>query len=67
MITLDLPPQIEQIIIAQAQNQGLSVENYLLEQIANLVNQRELGGAESILLSMRDDFDEPLDDFKDYM
>lgn len=65
MITLDLPPQIEQIIIAQAQNQGLSVENYLLEQIANLVNQRELGGAESILLSMRDDFDEPLDDFKD--
>lgn len=65
MITLDLPPQIEQIIIAQAQNQGLSVENYLLEQIANLVNQRELGGAETILLSMRDDFDEPLDDFKD--
>lgn len=65
MITLDLPPQIEQIIIAQAQNQGLSVENYVLEQIANLVNQRELGGAESILLSMCDDFDEPLDDFKD--
>lgn len=36
MITLDLPPKIEQAIIQQAQQAGLSVENYLFQHISAL-------------------------------
>lgn len=28
---------------------------------------RKIGNAKGLILSMADDFDEPLDDFKDYM
>ncbi|UTO04700.1 DUF2281 domain-containing protein [Moraxella sp. FZLJ2107] len=70
MITLDLPPSTEQAIIAQAQNAGVSVESYLTAYINQLIStpkQRQLGGAEGSVLFMADDFDAPLDDFKDYM
>lgn len=67
MITLDLPPSIEQAIIAKAQDAGLSVESYLAAYIDELINtpkQRQLGGAAGSVLYMADDFDAPLDEFK---
>lgn len=70
MITLDLPPSTEQAIIAKAQDAGLSVESYLAAYINELINtpkQRQLGGAAGSVLYMADDFDAPLDGFKDYM
>lgn len=30
MLTLDLPPAYEQIIVTNAQNQGISPENYII-------------------------------------
>lgn len=69
---IDLPPHIEQHITAQAQIAGLSTEHYIIEQLTQLStksepNLRQLGGGEHFLLSNLDKFDEPLDDFKDYM
>lgn len=29
--------------------------------------ERRIGGGKNLIISMPDDFDEPLDDFKDYM
>lgn len=40
MITLDLPPKIEKAINFNAQQAGLSVENYLLNHIQDFVNQQ---------------------------
>lgn len=64
---LDLPPNIEQIITAQAKEQGLTPENYLIHHINEWLSERTLGGGEHLLIAMSDDFDAPLDDFKEYM
>ncbi len=52
----------EQIIIAKG-NKPL-VELVVLPQA---IPERRLGGAKSIVLFMTDDFDEPLDEFQEYM
>lgn len=39
MITLDLPPQIEQAVNTRAQQAGVSLEHYLLQYISALVQQ----------------------------
>lgn len=40
----------------------------MIEYIAQLTHlKRDLGGGEHLLVAMADDFDEPLDEFEDYM
>jgi len=38
-----------------------------LEVLPEARSQRKIGNARGLILSMAADFDEPLDDFKDYM
>ncbi|MCP4576635.1 MAG: type II toxin-antitoxin system Phd/YefM family antitoxin [Deltaproteobacteria bacterium] len=38
-----------------------------LDVLPNMRSHREIGRAKGLILSMADDFDEPLDDFMDYM
>lgn len=69
MIVLDLPPQTETILIEQATHAGLSLEHYLIKNLEQLAKpkSRQLGGGEHFLLSNLDKFDEPLDEFREYM
>lgn len=69
MIVLDLPPQTQTILTQQANHAGLSIENYLIWHLEQLTTpkSRQLGGGEHFLLSDLDNFDEPLEDFKDYV
>lgn len=41
MITLDLPPQIETVLIEQADHAGLTVENYLIQQLEQIVAPKQ--------------------------
>ena len=38
-----------------------------LEVLPEARSQRKIGNSKGLIRSMADDFDEPLDDFKDYM
>ena len=38
-----------------------------LDVLPSMRSHREIGHAKGLILSMSDDFDEPLDDFMDYM
>lgn len=38
MITLDLPPSIEQMIVEQSKQQGVSVENYITSLLPSYEN-----------------------------
>ncbi len=38
-----------------------------LDVLPSMRSHREIGRAKGLILSMADDFDEPLDDFMDYM
>ena len=38
-----------------------------LEVLPQARSNRKIGNAKGLILSMADDFDEPLDDFKEYM
>ena len=38
-----------------------------LEVLPEARGKRKIGNAEGLILSMADDFDEPLDDFEEYM
>ena len=38
-----------------------------LEVLPEARSERKIGNAKGLILSMADDFDEPLNDFKDYM
>jgi len=38
-----------------------------LEVLPEVRSHRKIGNAKGLILSMSDDFDEPLDDFKEYM
>jgi antitoxin (DNA-binding transcriptional repressor) of toxin-antitoxin stability system len=38
-----------------------------LEVMPEAKSNRKIGNAKDLILSMADDFDEPLDDFKEYM
>ena len=38
-----------------------------LEVLPEAQSSRKIGNAKGLILSMDDDFDEPLDDFKEYM
>ncbi|WP_413171978.1 hypothetical protein [Anabaena azotica] len=40
-LTLSLPPELEQYLIQEAQQQGLSVETYTLELIQKSIVQKE--------------------------
>lgn len=52
----------EEIIIAKG-NKPL----VRLEPLSQARSQRSMGAGKDIVISIGDDFDEPLDDFKDYM
>lgn len=52
----------EEVIIAKG-NKAL----VRLEPLPHLRPQRTLGGGEACVLEIADDFDAPLDDFKEYM
>lgn len=69
MITLELPSQTEMVLIEKANHAGLSLEHYLIKNLEQLAKPttRQLGGGEHFLLSNLDKFDEPLDEFKEYM
>lgn len=69
MIVLDLPPQTQTILTQQANHAGLSIENYLIWHLEQLATPKpgQLGGGEHFLLSDLDKFDEPLEDFRDYV
>lgn len=38
-----------------------------LEVVPEMRRRRRIGNAKGLILSISDDFDEPLDDFRDYM
>jgi antitoxin (DNA-binding transcriptional repressor) of toxin-antitoxin stability system len=38
-----------------------------LEVLPEALSERKIGNARGLILSMDDDFDEPLDDFREYM
>jgi len=38
-----------------------------LDVLPEARNQRKIGNAKDLILNMADDFDDPIDDFKDYM
>jgi len=38
-----------------------------LDVVPEMRSQRRIGNAKGMILSMSDDFDEPLDDFREYM
>ncbi|MFP3913113.1 MAG: type II toxin-antitoxin system Phd/YefM family antitoxin [Desulfobacteraceae bacterium] len=38
-----------------------------LDVLPEVRSRRKIGNAKGLILSMSDDFDEPLDDFRDYM
>ena len=38
-----------------------------LDVLPDVRSHRKIGNAKGLILSMADDFDEPLDDFRDYM
>ena len=40
-LTLSLPPELEQYLIQESQQQGLSVETYTLELIQKSILQKE--------------------------
>ena len=52
----------KQVIIARG-NQPV----VRLEVLPEARSERKIGNAKGLILSMADDFDEPLDDFKGYM
>ncbi len=52
----------EEVIIARGKKP--LVKLVVLEEVPE---RRQLGGAEGMVLYIADDFDEPLEDFKDYM
>lgn len=61
-------------IVAQAKAVGVYDEQSILQAFKKFiqqqtphVNQRQLGGAEDLVTYIADDFDKPLDDFRDYM
>ncbi|MEZ4656937.1 MAG: DUF2281 domain-containing protein [Caldilineaceae bacterium] len=80
-LVIDLPESLEQQIRAQgiSQNQLRKVIAYLLElylkvdksaelfQSANSPMPRKAGSAKHLGICISDDFDEPLDDFAEYM
>ena len=51
-----------QVIIARG-----NIPVVRLEVLPEARSLRKIGNAKGLILSMADDFDEPLDDFKDYM
>lgn len=71
MLILDLPPALEQTLIIQAQSAGLDINEFVISQLTQInttpKKERTLGGGEQYFVSMADDFDEPLDDWQDYM
>lgn len=68
-LTLNIPDDV----VAQAIDLGIYDESFVLQAFKSLIAERAteksrtLGGAEGLLTYMADDFDEPLDDFRDYM
>lgn len=73
-LTLNIPDEL----VAEAKAVGVYDEASILQAFKNFIQsyqikpkskpmQRQLGGAEGLVTYMADDFDEPLEDFKDYM
>ncbi len=52
----------EEIIIARGKEPLIK-----LEPLPGQLKQRRIGGAEGLITHMAEDFNAPLDDFKDYM
>ena len=52
----------EQVVIARGKKPVV-----VLKPIDQAVGQRHIGGKPGFLVRMSDDFDAPLDDFRDYM
>ena len=52
----------KQVIIARGNKPVVRLEAMPEAQV-----KRKIGNAKGLILSMSDDFDEPLDDFKEYM
>lgn len=69
-LTLNIPDEL----VAEAKAVGVYDEASILQAFKNLIQsykdkpkQRQLGGLRGSVIYMADDFDEPLEDFKDYM
>ncbi len=52
----------KEVIIAKGNNPVVR-----LDVLPNARKRRKIGNAKGLILFMADDFDEPLDDFRDYM
>jgi hypothetical protein len=73
-LTLDLPSELEQYLLQEAKEQGVSIEAMTLRLLANsilarqkpaetlLVKQQRVFGQYQGRISMSEDFDEPLPD-----
>lgn len=69
-LTLNIPDEL----VAEAKAVGVYDEASILQAFKSLIQsykdkpkQRQLGGLRGSVIYMADDFDEPLEDFKDYM
>lgn len=69
-LTLHIPEEMA----SQAKAMGVFNEQSILEAFKTFIQQqkaqpkpRQLGGAEGLVSFLAEDFDEPLDDFKEYM
>jgi hypothetical protein len=73
-LTLDLPSELEQYLLQEAKEQGVSIEAMTLRLLANSIltrqkpaetlpaKQQRVFGQYQGRISMREDFDEPLPD-----
>jgi hypothetical protein len=79
-VTLDIPPHILERASKYAASEGISLDALIARTLATITNQAPLSQQEpqttsaspfglfpGIVLYMADDFNEPLDDFKEYM
>lgn len=63
---IDIPADTAQVILAEADKQGMSAQELAIKILTDSLHQRALGGGEGYLLAMSEDFDAPLDDFAEY-
>jgi hypothetical protein len=67
-IRLDLFRRIDTLSDDLLQELQLVVENFITKkEIPTILKERKFGTMKGLITYMADDFDEPLEDFKDYM
>jgi hypothetical protein len=71
-ITLDLPPHVVEAARKYAASEGISLDALVARTLEVFAKEQQgkkprAGRLRGTILAIADDFDAPLDDFKDYM